>query len=73
VQRLQQAGFEIPLARAQQALEVFAFDKMSEGRPAGETDAKSFFRRGVVGDHQNHLSPDEHRLFAPALAAAEMR
>ena len=72
VQSLQKAGFEIPVERAAQALEFFAFDKMSEGRKAGETDAKSFFRRGVAGDWRNHLSETEHRLFEPALAAAEM-
>ncbi len=72
VHSLQKAGFEVSHERARQAMEFFAFDKMSEGRKAGEGDAKSFFRRGVVGDHRNHLSEAEHQLFAPALMIAEM-
>ncbi|NUO80739.1 sulfotransferase domain-containing protein [candidate division KSB1 bacterium] len=71
-QCLQQAGFDIPASRAQDAMEFFKFEKMSEGRKSGEADQKSFFRRGTVGDWNNHLNASEQTLFAPALAAAAM-
>ncbi len=64
------AGFEVPLARAACALDYFRFEKLS-GRVIGTSiDAKSFFRRGGVGDWQNHLSEEESRLFAEALREA---
>lgn len=35
-----------------------SFEKLSGGRKRGETDSKSFYRSGTVGDWQNHLDPN---------------
>ena len=35
-----------------------SFEKLSGGRKRGQTDSKSFYRSGTVGDWQNHLDPD---------------
>jgi sulfotransferase family protein len=35
-----------------------SFEKLSGGRKRGETDSKSFYRSGTVGDWQNHLEPN---------------
>lgn len=34
------------------------FEKLSGGRKRGQTDSKSFYRSGTVGDWQNHLDPN---------------
>jgi hypothetical protein len=70
VQGLAQAGLAVAESKAQEALEFFKFEKMSEGRKSGEADQKSFFRRGAGGDWRDHLNEAEQTLFAPALAAA---
>lgn len=50
-----------------QAYESFSFDKMSGGRKPGSEDQKSFFRKGISGDWQNHFSPEEAALFDNSL------
>jgi hypothetical protein len=35
-----------------------SFEKLSGGRKRGQTDSKSFYRSGTVGDWQNHLDPN---------------
>lgn len=64
---LAQAGLQVGESKTHEALEFFKFEKMAEGRKAGEADQKSFFRRGTVGDWNNHLNEAEQTLFAPAL------
>ena len=50
-----------------QAYENFSFDKMSGGRKPGSEDQKSFFRKGISGDWQNHFSGEEAELFNRSL------
>ena len=46
----------------QQALEIFDFKQLSQ-RNAGEEDRSSFFRKGIVGDWQNHFSAQDREFF----------
>ncbi len=73
VQGLAHAEITVTESKAQEALEFFKFEKMSEGRKSGEADQKSFFRRGASGDWRNHLNEAEQTLFALALAATAAR
>lgn len=65
---LQKAGFEVSKDIAEQAFDCFRFEKMTGGREAGQTDTKSFFRSGIVGDWKNHLSEGDDELFRRALS-----
>lgn len=44
------------------------FAKHAKGRQRGETDPKAFYRRGVVGDWVNHLSPERAAAFCAPVA-----
>lgn len=46
----------------QQGLAIFDFKQLSQ-RQEGEEDRNSFFRKGIVGDWQNHFSPDDLEFF----------
>lgn len=46
----------------EQALFIFDFQQLSQRRE-GEEDRKSFFRKGIVGDWQNHFSPEDLEFF----------
>ncbi len=39
----------------EKCLEAGSFKKLTEGRTRGEEDKASFFRKGVIGDWQNHF------------------
>ncbi len=60
---LKSAGFEVDRKIIGRAVETFSFEKMSGGRKPGETDKKSFFRKGVQGEYRQFFSPDELTLF----------
>jgi hypothetical protein len=46
----------------EQALFIFNFQQLSQ-RQEGEEDRKSFFRKGIVGDWQNHFSEQDLNFF----------
>lgn len=40
-----------------------SFSRLSGGRTAGQSDAGSFFRKGVAGDWRNHFTPELNALY----------
>lgn len=48
-------GLEADAGTVQAALDACEFQMMSGGRPKGQEDQGSFFRKGVVGDGARHL------------------
>lgn len=46
----------------QQALDIFDFKQLSQ-RKAGEEDSSSFFRKGIVGDWENHFTAEDLKFF----------
>jgi Sulfotransferase domain len=61
-QLFQDLGVTVPPEIIQQALAIFDFKQLSQ-RQEGEEDRKSFFRKGIVGDWQNHFSADDLKFF----------
>lgn len=47
----------------QAAIAAASFEKLSGGRASGEEDRASFFRKGVAGDWQTWLTPEQVRRF----------
>jgi hypothetical protein len=54
---LEHIGVDASDASVESCRQAGSFEKLSGGRKRGETDAKSFYRSGTVGDWQNHLEP----------------
>ena len=46
----------------QQALDIFDFKQLSQ-RKVGEEDSSSFFRKGIVGDWENHFTAEDLEFF----------
>jgi len=44
-------------------VEAGSFERHTMGRKAGQEDASSFFRKGIVGDWRNHFSKENIRIF----------
>jgi hypothetical protein len=52
---LEHLGVEASAQSIQACREAGNFERLSGGRSRGQTDAKSFYRSGTVGDWRNHL------------------
>ena len=63
--------FDLDKGLVSQAYDQFSFENMSGGRKAGSEDQKSFFRKGVSGDWENHFSEEEATLFSGAIKVYE--
>ena len=65
-------GRDPDMDRIQVTLDRFSFDKQS-GRKAGQEDAKSFLRKGQVGDWRNHFTIEAAEMFAEHCGDALIR
>lgn len=54
-QTLDQLQISVDAAIITKAVEAFSFETLSGGRQRGDAQNHAFFRKGVVGDHTNHL------------------
>ncbi len=61
------AGCKIHSNIVEEAYRLFSFERMSGGRNRGDEDKNSFFRRGISGDWENHLSEEESKAFEKAM------
>jgi hypothetical protein len=58
---LEHLGVDSSESSVESCVKAGSFEKLSGGRKRGETDAKSFYRSGTVGDWQNHLDANVAR------------
>jgi hypothetical protein len=52
---LRHLGVPLNKKRVATALKHFSFEKLTGGRKSGQEQATGFFRKGVIGDYQNHF------------------
>lgn len=62
-----QDPFVVDEAIVNEGVQRFSFENMSGGRAPGAEDKRSFFRKGVSGDWENHLNSPQARLFDKAI------
>ncbi|NQV41612.1 MAG: sulfotransferase domain-containing protein [Candidatus Marinimicrobia bacterium] len=67
------APFGVDPEVVSEGVQQFSFENMSGGRAPGAEDKKSFFRKGVSGDWENHLSSQEAKLFSTAIDLYQFR
>ncbi len=56
-------GVDDSEASIQACLDAGSFNKLADGRSRGEENNQSFFRKGVIGDWQNHFDEANRRQF----------
>ena len=69
VRMLDFLGADAAPAAVAKCLEGSRFDKLAGGRKPGEEDAASFYRKGVVGDWQNHFDNADVAAFEESAGA----
>lgn len=62
-QLVSEMGIESSKEQIKNCLESASFEKLSKGRKSGEEDKRSFYRKGVAGDWQNHFEEEDLEAF----------
>jgi hypothetical protein len=53
---LEDCELDVPRGRLRRAIENQSFERLSGGRPRGEEDSGSHYRKGIAGDWRNYFS-----------------
>jgi hypothetical protein len=62
-------GVDAGLGQVQRCVEAGSFKKLSGGRDRGSESRNAFYRKGVIGDWVNHLSPEVAQKSCAAVAS----